>query len=139
MNKLSKYAFSLLGCVGLLSLLSPSVQARPYPDRSGICYFFRGEKPELKRNCILETGYGAGAHYASLNWQDGIKTAIEMINICPQGGFDNSGFCRYTVDGHAAQPYERNVFLQPTQEISADNLYCYRVVKTGNSVCYRFQ
>lgn len=113
------------------------VESRPYPDRTGVCYFFRGDTPELTQTCVISGGYGAGGHYAVLQWPDGVKTQITMINFCPNRDFDETGFCRYTVDDHEARPYQRDVFFETTTSADSENLDCYRLVETGNSVCYR--
>lgn len=113
-------------------------EARPYPDSFGVCYFYRGDTQEILEPCVIGTGYGAGAHYAVLRWSDGVDTSIMMINFCPNLDFDEHGFCRYTVDDYAAEPYERDVFLNITTSEDVDNLSCYRIIETGNSVCYRF-
>ena len=115
-----------------------TAEARPHPDQSGVCYFYRGDTQEILEPCVISSGYGAGAHYAILRWSDGVETNITMINFCPDEDHDDGGFCRYTVDDYDAEPYERNVFLDPTTIPDADNLPCYRVIETGNSVCYRF-
>lgn len=127
----------------LMLILPTSVQARPYPDRPGVCYFFRKEVLKLKQPCVVSAGYGAGGHYAVLTWADGVKTAIVMINYCPKPGptqetplANGMEFCRFTVDNYDAQPYARDVFLRPTNLKGEMEYDCFRVIKTGNSVCY---
>jgi len=120
-----------------VALIQPA-SSRPYPDRAGICYFFRGEVRKLTQTCVISGGYGAGAHYAVLQWSDGVRTSITMINYCPRQKYDKDGFCKYTVDDREAKPYKRDVFFQTTTSADSDNLDCYRVISTGNSVCYRF-
>ena len=117
---------------------SISAESRPYPDRSGICYFYRGDIQELLESCVISSGYGAGAHYATLHWPDGVDTHITLINACSTEHFDDRGFCRYIVDDYEAVLYERDVFLNITMVEDPDNLTCYRIVETDNSVCYRF-
>ncbi|WP_353258120.1 hypothetical protein [Prochlorothrix hollandica] len=123
----------------LTSPTGPS-SAAPYPDRSGICYYFPvgTDTPTLTQPCVLSSGYGAGAHYTVLQWADGVKTRILMINTCPSATADDQGFCRYTVDDVEALPYDRDNFFQETSPPEPDNLPCYQVLETGNSVCYRF-
>lgn len=70
----------------LMVILPTSGQARPYPDRPGVCYFFQKEVLKLKQPCIVSAGYGARGHYAVLTWADGVKTRIVMYNYCPNGG-----------------------------------------------------
>ena len=133
------YRFSLIvAFTAAISIASiQSAQARPHPDRAGVCYFFRGETRELTQTCIIGGGYGAGGHYAILQWPDGVQTNITMINYCPNGGYGEDGFCRYTVDDSEATRYQRDVFLETTTFSESDNLNCYRVIETGNSVCFR--
>lgn len=114
-------------------------EARPNPDRLGICYFYRGDTQEQVEPCILSSGYGTGVHYVIMNWLDGVKTKVVMSPYCEPGqDFDDAGFCNYTVDDAAAMPYSRDVFLAPTDINDPDNLPCFRILETDNSVCYRF-
>jgi hypothetical protein len=126
-----------LSTIGL-AMLATVVEARPYPDQSGVCYFYRGDTQEMMEPCVISGGYGAGAHYAILRWSDGVDTRIVMGNLCEPDAYDEYGFCTYTVDDYEAEPYERNVFLDITTLDDPDNMTCYRVLETGNSVCYRF-
>lgn len=137
---------SLLVTLGLIGTITTTLAvyplraaARPNPDRRGICYFLRGEKPEMTEPCVISTGYGAGAHYVVLQWRDGVKTSINMIHFCPKQALSADGFCRYTVDDYEAIPYARDVFLQPTSAAAAENLPCFKVRQTQNSVCYRLE
>ncbi|MEM8805550.1 MAG: hypothetical protein AAGF01_05945 [Cyanobacteria bacterium P01_G01_bin.38] len=130
---------SLAGTVAVLSVgLSAPAIARPYPDRLGICYSFNGDEVDLTQPCVISSGYGAGAHYVALQWIDGSRTPIVMINACEPEEFDESGFCRYTVDELDAAAYQRDVFLNATTISDEENLSCFKVIETGNSVCYRF-
>lgn len=122
-----------------VTALSLSAEARPHPDQLGICYFFRGDTQEQVEPCVLSSGYGTGVHYVIMNWLDGVKTTIVMSPRCEPGQeIDDIGFCNYTVDDFAAEPYERGVYLAPTDVDDPDNFPCFRVIDTGNSVCYRF-
>ena len=108
-----------------------SATARPYPDQVGVCYAFESDTQARLEPCIISAGYGAGAHYATLNWMDGTKTSIMMVNDCPDGNYDLSGFCGYTVNDRDAEVYQRDVFLGETTFDDPDNLLCYRVVPTA--------
>lgn len=132
-----KFSLSIVSIVSFAIGGSLPTHSRPHPDRSGVCYFFRAEQHELTQTCVISSGYGAGGHYAVLQWPDGVKTAITKINLCPRQNHDQKGFCKYTVDNYEAKPYQRNVFLKPTATADTENLDCYRVISTGNSVCYR--
>jgi hypothetical protein len=122
----------------LSAALTQPASARPNPDRAGVCYFFRGEDRELTKTCVISSGYGAGGHYAGLQWPDGVVTKISKVNFCPQQNYDQRGFCKYTVDDREAKAYKRDVFFKTTNADDSDNFDCYRVISTGNSVCYRF-
>lgn len=119
-----------------LATLTLSVEARPYPDSLGICYFFKGNDREKREPCVISTGYGAGGSYVVLRWQDGEETFIERVNFCPDRDIDEYGFCSYSVDGAKAEFYYLDVFGNPTTIEDSDNLPCYRVLETGNSMCF---
>ncbi|MEO0456670.1 MAG: hypothetical protein AAF152_08810 [Cyanobacteria bacterium P01_A01_bin.114] len=139
MQKYSLKLGSLAGTIAALGVvLASPAMARPYPDRLGICYSFNGDEIDLTQPCVISSGYGAGAHYAALRWIDGSQTSIVMINDCEPEAFDESGFCRYTVDELDAAPYQRDVFLNVTTVSDEENLSCLEVIETGSSVCYRF-
>lgn len=48
-------ALAVLSLLGTLAWTNPSI-AGEYADRSGQCYFFRGETLELQEACKLSTG-----------------------------------------------------------------------------------
>ncbi|MGY2893184.1 hypothetical protein [Deinococcus sp. UYEF24] len=66
----------------IVLLLASSAVARPYPERLGICYGFKGDDLFLHAPCIIAAGYGAGAQDVSLTVE---KTDfyIEYPNIRP--------------------------------------------------------
>jgi hypothetical protein len=124
--------------IGGPGITGTPLQAKPYPATAGMCYSFTGETPTLRQPCVIQTGYGAGGHYAVLEWLDGVKTRIEKVNFCPEQNFDSAGFCRYIVDDEAAQSYFRDRALQPTPSFNSDEaIACFKIKKSGNSVCYR--
>ncbi len=125
-------ALAALSLLGTLAWTHPSI-AGEYPDRSGQCYFFRGETLELQEACKLSTGYGAGAQYVILNWSDGVKTKIFNLTVCKEGGN-----CGHTVDDEKAKFYSRDLFLNSTDEKDEQEITCYAIQKNDNSVCYRF-
>lgn len=133
-----KWLWLVIGAITAGVALSAPSHSRPYPDRTGVCYFFRGETPELTEPCVISTGYGAGSHYAALRWSDGVVTRIFMINSCPVDGYDAHGFCKYTVDDESAAFYFRDVFMGVTSSTDPENMSCWRVLESGNSICYRF-
>lgn len=60
-------------CMGLMMLSLMvlgihSANARPYPDRLGICYVFVGDEVSQKSPCIIASGYGAGSSYVGLEF-----------------------------------------------------------------------
>lgn len=113
------------------------VEARPYPDTVGVCYLFQGDVIERLEPCVISSGSGAGAQYASLNWLDGQATTIEMSAYCPDQDWDENGFCSYLVNGEVAEAYERNVFLtESTSDNDDEDMPCYRL-SNQISYCYR--
>ncbi len=121
---------------GAIAWATPAT-ARPYPDQVGVCYAFEGDTQARLEPCAISAGYGAGAHYAVLNWMDGTKTSIVMVNACANGNYDPSGYCGYTVNDRDAEIYQRDVFLRETTFDDPDNLICYRVTATASSFCFR--
>lgn len=119
-------------------VLATSTEARPYPDQSGVCYIFQGDTQELMEPCVISSGYGAGAHYATLHWSDETTTSINMDNSCDPDAFDANGFCSYTINDRAAEYYERDVFMGVAAMDDPDNMPCYRLTESDVSVCYRF-
>jgi hypothetical protein len=77
MYKKQMGTFLILG-----SALLSTVDARPFPDRLGICYGFRGDQMFLHSPCIIGTGYGAGAQYMTLTVEKTVF-AIEYPNLRP--------------------------------------------------------
>jgi hypothetical protein len=135
--KLSSFClYVLLMASGVL--VATTVRARPNPDQVGVCYVFQDDTQVQMEPCVILAGYGAGAWYVVLNWSNRSQTTINMINFCPEGNYDERSFCGYTVDEQDAEPYFRDVFLQITTIKDPDNMDCYRVGTTTNSICYRF-
>jgi hypothetical protein len=135
----SRLNLSLLRPIALITLSLPIAFTQPSmagenPDRSGDCYFFRGETLELQEECKLSTGYGAGAQYVVLNWSDGVKTKIFNLTVCKGGGN-----CGHTVDDEKATFYSRDLFLNPTDDKNEQEITCYEIQGNKNSVCYRFK
>jgi hypothetical protein len=89
--------------------------------------------------CIISIGWGAGAHYAVLHWPDKHVTNIRMDTNCPDQERLPDGFCSYFLDDKPAERYRRNVFgsIAAMDDEDPDNMTCFRVTRTGNSVCYR--
>ncbi|MGD1904815.1 MAG: hypothetical protein ACFB0C_02340 [Leptolyngbyaceae cyanobacterium] len=130
---------SLAGGIALAVLAHGlSIQAGPYPDELGICYRFEGDDRTQLEPCVISAGYGTGAHYVTLHWLDGTISNISWINYCPEGDYEELGFCAYQVNDQVAEPYERNLFMAVTTVEDPDNLPCYRILETDDSVCYRF-
>jgi hypothetical protein len=136
--KNEKLALTLSLAITGVVITCTAGQARPYPDQVGVCYAFQGDTQTRLEPCVIRAGYGAGAHYAVLNWSDGTKTSILMVNDCPDGNYNQSGFCSYTVNDRDAEVYQRDVFLGETTFDDPDNLPCYRVISSTSSFCYRF-
>lgn len=132
MKKFYTGALTLISASAALIACPHVANAGPYPDRPGVCYFFRGETLEIMEPCVLSPGHGAGVHYVGLTWSDGVRTTIWTKVPTPR---DPNIY--YTVDDAEADRYERDVFYQETATRSDDNLVCYRVRAAANSVCYQ--
>ena len=72
----------LLAIAAALAALSPAAEARPYPDRLGICYQFKNGEFASRAPCVISTGYGAGAQYMTLTF-NGKEYYAEYPNIRP--------------------------------------------------------
>lgn len=64
---------------------------------------------------------------------DRIALVVGLVTATAAMGYFYCGETREQVE-----PYSRNVFLAPTDINAPENFPCFRVVDTGNSVCYRF-
>lgn len=63
-------------------LLVSTAQARPNPDRLGICYQFKNGELATRAPCVISSGYGAGAQYTTLTFNNREYYA-EYPNIRP--------------------------------------------------------
>jgi hypothetical protein len=137
--------------VKLLGLLSlgllgwvPAAIAGPEQSRSGLCYLFRNESLVGTQSCgivvgdrLYSTGYGPELRSLVLSWPDGGRTTIAPTSafVYPPG---------LSVDGEPSVSYQRGgVFLQPIVAPFLgigldDRIFCERVLRTNDSVCYRF-
>lgn len=115
-------------------------EARPWPDRIGICYVFEGQKIQKTVPCVISTGYGAGAMYTNLSWPDGKSN---QIITCTDTNCPNN----YTLDDKPAETYTLDgTWYKPVQDgrtgdeldNPADDVQCVRVKGSQVSYCYRF-
>jgi hypothetical protein len=108
-------------------------EARPFPDRPGICYFFKNDSLDMTQSCVMSSGYGAGAQYVILNWTDGVRTAISTdTRKVPY---------TITVDNEPSEGYMRDAswYGITSNADSPDGvIYCQRILSNENSVCYKF-
>jgi hypothetical protein len=131
-----------LGLLGLLGLVwAPTAIAGPESSRSGLCYLFRNESLVGTQSCgiavgdrLYSPGFGPELRSLVLSWPDGGRTTI-VPSSYPAG---------MTVDGDPSVSYQRGgVFLQPIVAPFLgigldDRIFCERVLRTNDSVCYRF-
>jgi hypothetical protein len=134
-----------LGLLGVLGLAwAPGAIAGPESSRSGLCYLFRHESLVGTQSCgiaigdrLYSTGFGPELRSLVLTWPDGGRTTI-----MPTSGFAYPP--GLSVDGEPSVSYQRGgVFLQPIVApflgIGVDDrIFCERVLRTNDSVCYRF-
>lgn len=120
----------------IATALAMSAHARPYPDKVGVCYIFKGNNVLEMDTCIISIRDGAGGTSTSLQLND------KRYNI--EGSETEKSTNRYeyeyTVNGAAAQSYYRNASFydvaNPEElfEIEEPALYCYKT-KTLN-ICH---
>lgn len=123
----------------ILFLFANSAQAGKVEPKPVSCWFFRGEKLELRQTCIYESISWAGGWRATLTWNDGVKT---IIASGVQGRGDKA--CEGTkVDNVCGISYLRHPStLKRLSEAEIDRMRmnnrkmvaCVQLV--GNSVCY---
>ncbi|MBW4419796.1 MAG: hypothetical protein KME13_11275 [Myxacorys californica WJT36-NPBG1] len=103
------------------------------PEKSVPCYFFRGDRVELKQTCTHVAGWGTGAGGAALTWQDRVVTRLAWEND------------ELSLDGNKAFSYARDrktLRRLPSDEAKrlrdngASALSCWQTYKYGNSVCW---
>jgi hypothetical protein len=126
-----------ISIAGLTGLNARVAQARPYPDRVGVCYEYQSNELERVEPCVIHAGSGAGAQYAAMRWLDGDIVSIEMSAYCPDQNWDENGFCDYLVNGEEAEGYERSVWGEESvNPHDHEDMPCYRL-PDGTSYCYR--
>ncbi|MBW4540001.1 MAG: hypothetical protein KME43_12780 [Myxacorys chilensis ATA2-1-KO14] len=104
------------------------------PEKSVPCYFFRGDRVELKQTCSHVAGWGTGGTgRAVLTWQDKVVTNLAWEND------------KLSLDGNKAFNYTRDrktLKRLPLDEAKrlrdngAPALSCWQTYKYGNSVCW---
>jgi hypothetical protein len=128
--------------VTMVTILSPVVfskisEARPNPDKVGVCYFFKGKRPPSIKTCIISTGGHAGGQYLSLTENNGRSTLIIMRTDCRNMKDNQSMPCEYIMNGKKAIEYYRDSFLMKTNSYDEEGIICYKIKKVDSSVCYR--
>jgi hypothetical protein len=110
-------------------------EARPNPDKVGVCYFFKGKRPPSIKTCVISTGRSGSAEYVSLRENNGRSTLIIMRYDCPN---PKEGMpCEYIMNGKKATEYYRDIFFEKTNSYDEEGVICYQIKKAHNSVCYR--
>lgn len=113
----------------VMAISVPPARAGRAEPISVSCWFFRGDKVELKQTCIHESHSWAGGGVGTLRWEDGVQTKIYR-------GFQENGDkpCgeNESLDGVCAVRY----FRHPTslQRISAEEEAKNRLVNRQSSV-----
>lgn len=117
-----------------LALVTTNANARPYPDKLGVCYFFSGNKLKQKTPCVVAAGYGAGAMYTSL--QIGKRNYYFETNTMTEDG-------QTTYKGKPVHEYTRDAsfyrVLTDKELETAENeelLFCYRTRDKKLDICY---
>ena len=113
-------------CSVLLASLSSN--ARPYPDKVGVCYEFKGDTPSKMDTCIISITDGAGGTSTVLRLQN---KRYEIEGIESENSSSRYSY-KYTVNGVSAKSYYRNASFYDIAdpEVLFENdepaLYCFK-------------
>lgn len=108
--------------------LSTAVHARPYPDKVGVCYEFKGDTPSKMDTCIISITDGAGGTSTTLRL---LNKRYDIEGIETANSVDRYGY-KYTVNGVSAKSYYRNASFYDIAdpEVLFENdepaLYCFK-------------
>ncbi len=126
-------------CMGLmmLSLMVLGIHsgnARPYPDRLGICYVFVGDEVSQKAPCIIASGYGAGSSYVGLEFNH--KNYVFETSTMSEDG-------KTTYEDKPVRQYVRHAGFyhvigdDELESVEPDDmLYCYRTRDKKLDICH---
>jgi hypothetical protein len=129
------YAISILPTI----LISVPIFAQTDTENTVKCYFFEGDRLELKQNCEHVSTSILDVIHHKLTWEDGVTTKIEILYISgvQYQGYADTG----QVDGYDAFTYHRDrstlerIGRPLKDENSSSMLICWETYKFGNSVC----
>ena len=107
-----KKIFVALFSVVPIALFTSPAQAGRIEPHPVTCWFFRGEKLEIKNTCTEEGWSWAGGGGTNLTWEDGVKTKIQWglqgrgDRLCPENETEIDGICgkNYSRDPKTIQP-----------------------------------
>ena len=123
----------LLALAATLAVLSPAALARPNPDRLGICYQFTNGELTTRAACVISSGYGAGAQYTTLTFNNREYYA-EYPNIRPN--------MAPTLDGKTALEYQRDRsfygILKGKPIEGEDYMFCIKTKDGKLDLCYSY-
>lgn len=121
--------------VSLMVLGIHSANARPNPDRLGICYVFSGDEVSQKAPCIIASGYGAGGSYVGLEFNH--KSHVFETSTMPE----DDG--KTTYEDKPVRQYIRHAgfyHVISDDELESvepdDMLYCYRTRDKKLDICH---
>ena len=139
MLAIRNWHFFLTGSLILLAFFVSLTEAKPFPDRLGICYVFHGEKLKSRVPCVISGGFGTVSRHITLRWPDGTHKDLY---------FENEGDSeKITLNKKRAEEYTRSSIwfdkitgeekIAPEDAEDYENpLSCIRALKKKTSYCY---
>lgn len=121
-----------------LSIFSCSVYSAPMREDVSICYKFNNEKLVNKSTCIINSGYGAGGSYISIE-QGKTTYNVETINNYNEKT-DEYEESQPTLNSMPATYYHRDLFYKKITDsslITDDSLNCIKTKNLKIDICYK--
>lgn len=116
--------------------------ARPYPDKAGICITFKGDTVLTKDVCVVSPSEGAGGKTTNLKTFNK-SYRIEAEERATRKSDEINDVFKFTVNGEAAKgEYYRNASfyhiddIDTLIELEEDYLYCYKTKSVD--ICHSY-
>ena len=125
----------ILAC---FSILSCSVYAAPMNEEVSICYKFSNDQLVKKSTCIINSGYGAGGSYVSIE-QGKLSYNIET-ELTDNEQTDDSEESEPTLNDMSARFYHRDLFYKRITDkslITDNSLNCVVTKNKKLDICYK--
>lgn len=119
-----------------------TANARPYPDKAGVCIIFKGDTVLTKDVCVVSPSEGAGGKTTILKTFDKSYRVEAEERSDPKSDELNDVF-KFTVNGEVAEgEYYRNASfyhigdIRTFIELEEDYLYCYKTKSVD--ICHSY-